>query len=603
MTCSKHQSNIGKVPAAARHSGVRREVHLGPRSPLPQSRSLIRFGYPQIPRMRVYLETFGCQMNELDSELVRSHLVSLGHSFVDATDAAEVILLNTCSVREQAEQKAYSRIGIVGQRKRAGEQLLLGVIGCMAERDGIDILRRFPQVDLLCGPSELDKLPALIDNAAKAVQATRAAARAESAAVLPSRRGNRALSDGRVALAGNRTRRTATLAAAEDDLESLDLARAFQPADLLAAGRSAYVRITRGCNKFCTYCVVPNTRGAEVHRPPDHIVEECRKLADAGAVEVTLLGQTVNHYRYVHGAALTVNGREAAQVGPGLSAFRATASAAATTQHRAGAITRRTTSFADLLRRIHEEVPSIARLRFLTSYPRDFGNDVLQVMQESPRICRYLHAPAQSGSDRILKLMNRGYEVSEYLEFIERVRDALPDACIAGDFIVGFPTETDDDFEATCQLIRTVRFKNNFIFKYSPRPGTVAIDRFPDDVSDEVKRMRNNTLLAVQAMVGASVHREWVGRTVEVFIEGLRDWTTPAGADRGNGSVSGGKVHLAWEGPRQAVCQRQAIGRTGGDLIVAASFPSDQTPPVPGSIHKVRISGAAPLLLTGSVVS
>ena len=277
--------------------------------------------------MRVYLETFGCQMNELDSELVRGQLLSLGHEFVPHPDEAQVVLFNTCSVREHAEQKVYSRLGLAGVRKKQGEQLIVGVIGCMAERDGVDLFKRYPQVDLMCGPGELDRLPLLIDNAARADAADRSE---------------------RVALAGNKSRRSATLQAAEDNLELLDLSRAFEPVANDAKSRSAYVRITRGCNKFCTYCVVPHTRGAEVHRPPSHIVDECKRLVDAGVLEITLLGQTINHYRYTHGTALTVDGHEAPQVGPGLAAFRKPPDPGA-----------RTTTFADLLHRIHEEVPAL----------------------------------------------------------------------------------------------------------------------------------------------------------------------------------------------------------------------------------------------------
>ncbi|MCH8344948.1 MAG: radical SAM protein, partial [Planctomycetes bacterium] len=228
----------------------------------------------------VYLETFGCQMNELDSELVRGQLAALGYEFTDDPTSAAVVLYNTCSVREQAENKVLSRVGRIGVWKKRGHKVILGVIGCLAEREGSAMLRKYPQIDLMCGPGELDNLPMLIDNAMK----TEAVDLAD-----------------RVALQGNKTRRWATLAAAEDNLELLDLSRSFDPDRASAGGRSAYVRITRGCNKFCTYCVVPYTRGAEVHRPPDHIVDECKRLADLGVIEITLLGQTVNHYAYTHG--------------------------------------------------------------------------------------------------------------------------------------------------------------------------------------------------------------------------------------------------------------------------------------------------------------
>jgi tRNA-2-methylthio-N6-dimethylallyladenosine synthase len=517
----------------------------------------------------VFLETFGCQMNELDSELVRGHLESLGYTFTTDPKSAEILLYNTCSVREHAESKAYSRIGLVGARKRSGEQLVLGVIGCMAERDGKDMLRRHPQVDLLCGPGELDKLPALIDNVSRTQSSSTAS---------------------RVALAGNTSRRSAALSAAQGDLETLDLARAFDP-DHSSGSRSAYVRITRGCNKFCTYCVVPYTRGAEVHRPPDDIVVECRKLAEAGVLEVTLLGQTVNHYCYTHGTAMTVQGREVPQVGPGLSAFREKSSPSAA----------QTTSFAGLLARIHDEVPALQRIRFLTSYPRDFSDETLEVMATRPRICPFLHVPAQSGSNRILKLMNRGYTVEEYLEFIDRAQTIVPDISIAGDIIVGFPGETEEDFQATKDLLRRVPFKNNYIFKYSPRPGTTAINRFPDDVPTEVKKDRNNRLLSLQAEVSADVHAGWVGRETEVFFERLTH-RHPDGSRKVSGADP--RVQLGWNSTTpNAVQTVQISGRTPGDLITVCEV-SDHTQAqqLLGTISRVQIDESGSLLLRGHLI-
>ena len=542
----------------------------------------------------VYLETFGCQMNELDSELVRGHLAALGYRFVPHAEGADVVLYNTCSVREQAEQKVWSRLGIMGKRKQAGAAgtaesgwssgFVLGVIGCMAEREGPTMMRRFPQVDLMCGPGELDKLPMLIDNACR-TRALDSLERAEARAAS-------------IALQGNNHRRSSTLAAASDNLEMLDLSRAFDPDRAEHAGRSAYVRITRGCNKFCTYCVVPFTRGAEVHRPPQAIIDECRRLADAGVIEITLLGQTVNHYHYVHGAAVGADGMELPQIGGRANGQRSAVSA------------QRSTSFADLLRRIHDEVPTIERLRFVTSYPRDFGDDVLAVMRDSPRICRYLHVPAQSGSNRILRMMNRGYSVQEYLDFIERARAFLPDVCIAGDFIVGFPTETDDDFAQTCELLERVRLKNSFIFKYSPRPGTTAIERFEDDVPDDVKRRRNNALLALQGRISAEVHREWEGREVDVFVERIS--RTSGSSDRRTSRAPHG-VELRWERKGTARSMRashasaevqevQLSGRTSGDLIVVFSS-TDQNPEgLVGRIVRARVVGSAPLILRGEVI-
>ena len=554
-------------------------------------------GYPVDPMSNgptVYLETFGCQMNELDSELVRGHLRSLGYRFIEDSARADIVLYNTCSVREQAENKAYSRLGLVGLRKKAGEHVILGVLGCMAERDGADMLRRFPQVDLLCGPGELDRLPALIDN----VRRTEGAAREE-----------------RIALAGNKSRRSTTLTAAEDHLELLDLSRAFDPSSPGAKTRSAYVRITRGCNKFCTYCVVPNTRGAEVHRPPDSIIDECKRLVDAGVIEITLLGQTVNHYRYTHGKAVGSDGAELPQVGPGLSAFRQPIPAG-----------ERVTTFAELLRRIHDEVPALRRLRFVTSYPRDFGDDILDVMAACPRICRYIHAPAQSGSDRILKLMNRGYTRSEYLEFIARVTEKLPDCTIAGDIIVGFPSETDADFEETVSLVRAVPFKNNFIFKYSPRPGTVAFDKMPDDVPEAVKRSRNNQLLALQASISEQRSLLYVGREMEVFVEGLsmrerkkreRLSSVTSGTvsltingkddkEHGHGSACAIDDECGAEGSSVAVPASgevaQYSARTDTDMIVLFDQPAAQAQGLVGSLRRVRINGATALSLMAELV-
>lgn len=467
-------------------------------------------------RQKLYLETFGCQMNVLDSELVLGQLRAQGYESTEDRELADVILYNTCSVREHAEQKVWSRLGELRDRKAADPHILIGVIGCMAERDGQNIFARFPHVDILCGPGELDKLPGLIHNAA----ITRTSLRREK----------------QVALMGANVRRSGTLEAAEDNLELLDLSRAISPEDDLS---QAYVRITRGCNKFCTYCVVPYTRGPEVHRPPENIIEEVRRLADAGAREVTLLGQTINHYAFAHGDG-------------------------------------RTTTFADLLYRIHESVPHLARLRFVTSFPRDFTDAALQAMRDCSRICRYLHVPAQHGSDRVLKLMNRGYTAQQYRDFIDRARGYMPDISLASDFIVGFPTETDEEAETNKEMIRYCRFKNSFIFKYSPRPGTTAIDRFTDDVPEDVKRRRNQELLAVQHEVCVANHLGMIGKTVEVLVEGESKLTGKQSAYPKSPSTG---VELGWETRRRQeqvpVAERatQLVGRTGGDQIVVFDGP------------------------------
>lgn len=489
-------------------------------------------------RRKLYLETFGCQMNVLDSELVLGQLRAQGYEPVETRDQADVILYNTCSVREHAEQKVWSRLGELRERKRDEPGLVIGVIGCMAERDGTNIFRKFPHVDVLCGPGELDKLPGLVHNAV----VTSTAGESASPTLQPRQ----------VALMGANVRRSSTLAAAEDTLELLDLSRSVSPGDDVS---QAYVRITRGCNKFCTYCVVPYTRGPEVHRPPQNIIDEVRKLVDAGAKEVTLLGQTINHYAYRHGDG-------------------------------------RTTTFADLLYQVHEATADLPRLRFVTSFPRDFTDAALQAMRDCPRICNYLHVPGQSGSDRILKLMNRGYTSGQYYDFIDRARAYLPDVCIASDFIVGFPTETDEDFAQTVEMVKRCRFKNSFIFKYSPRPGTTAIDRFEDDVPEDVKRRRNNELLAVQQEVSNQNNRGMVGQTVEVIVEGESKLVSK------RSSYPASNVELGWERrtqePKYAT---QLVGRTRGDQVVC--FDGDLS--LKGQILNVQITSAQNLTLFGRV--
>lgn len=486
---------------------------------------------------KIFLETFGCQMNVLDSELVESQLRALGYSFTPDAGDADVVLYNTCSVREHSEQKVWSRLGTLKDRKAEDPSLVIGVIGCMAERDGTSLMKRMPHVDLMCGPGELDQLPSLLENV---------------------------LSTGKQqhALAGNTVRRSKVLQAAEaDGLELLDLSRTFSPHE---ARYQAYVRIVRGCNKFCTYCVVPYTRGPEISRHPQAIFDECRKLVDAGCLEVTLLGQTVNHY--VHEEDVSTS------TGPA----------------------KRRTTFAELLTRIHDGIPSLPRLRFVTSFPADFGDDILYAMAASPRICRYLHIPAQSGSDRILKMMNRGYTAGEYLDLVDRARKIVPGIALAGDFIVGFPTETDDDYVATRELVEKARYKNCFIFKYSPRPGTIAIKRFEDDVPEVIKKQRNNDLLRVQNAICAELNRGMIGQEVEVLCEGPSGWEKKdESVVAGTGGITLGPALAKAMGPESARLATgnghvQLTGRTTADQVVVFDGP----PGLEGSIVRVRVDAA-----------
>jgi len=471
-------------------------------------------------KAKIFLETFGCQMNELDSELVQGQLLRDGHSFVDDPLKANVVLLNTCSVRALSEQKVVSRLGIIKKRKSQGEKILVGVLGCMAERANVDILKNSTPIDLLAGPSNLHEVAPFIN---------------EALAQEPAQ-----FHKAHVALSNFRDRKgKSSETALMDSLEALDSTR---PIELSPYQKSqAYVRITRGCNKFCSFCVVPRTRGPEIHRHPQAVIDEVKRLVDQGFKEVTLLGQTINHYYYDD----TITGH---------------------------------TSFADLLFRIHEEVPQLPRLRFLTSYPRDFTDEALQVMANCPRINHYLHIPAQSGSNRILQRMNRGYTTEIYLSLIERARKYMPNISLLGDMIVGFSGETDADFEASMNLLRQVQYKGVFVFKYSPRPGTVANKNEIDDVPVEVKKERNNQMLALQRDISFDHHRALLGQKIEVLIECL------AKIDPHSGSNDADNVRLT--------------ARTRGDHLVNLSGPKSLI----GQLKTVEITAATALALSAKII-
>lgn len=402
---------------------------------------------------KLYIETVGCQMNVLDSELVVGTLRRQGYEITHDTHSADVIFFNTCSVREHAEEKIYSAIGRLRGHLQRHPHKVLGVLGCMAQKDQEKILRRAPFVDIICGTGQLAQLPELIEQA----KAT-----------------------GEPQLALSLARNEATKSEVTASFESFDPMRdpSMRPTPF-----QAYVRVQIGCDKFCTYCVVPSTRGPEQGRPPEHIVREVEQLAGEGCKEVTLLGQTVNSYRYDHGD---------------------------------GRISR----LSDLLTRIHD-TPGIERVKFITNFPRDMGDDLLDAVRELPKVCSYLHVPAQSGCNEMLKRMKRLYTVEYYRDMLARCRERVPGVAISSDFIVGFCGETEESFEKTCDLVRDGRFKNSFIFKYSPRPGTKADDLYADDVPEEEKKRRNNDLLAIQAARSLEDHRARVGQTVEVLVEGL----------------------------------------------------------------------------------
>jgi len=400
---------------------------------------------------RVYIETVGCQMNVLDSELVAAGLLESGYDLAATPRKADVILFNTCSVRQHAEDKIYSALGRLKHVKEHDPEKIIGVLGCMAQKDQRLIFRRAPHVDLVVGPGQLGQLPTLLDEVA-------AGAGPRMEVSLDRKEGGRRV--------------------LQQSFARYDPLRVV---DARPRRHQAMVRIMVGCDRFCSYCVVPSVRGPEQSRPVEEIEAEVRQLADQGCLEVTLLGQTVNSFKG------TANGR--------------------------------TLRLADLLCRLHE-VEGLRRLKFVTNHPRHMTGRLLQAVRDLAKVSPYLHVPAQSGSNRVLKRMKRGYTVEAYREMLARIREMIPHAAITSDFIVGFPGETEEDYQETVALVRDGRFKNSFIFKYSPRPGTKAAELYKDDVPDEVKRRRNNHLLAVQNAISEEENRPFVGRTVEVLVEG-----------------------------------------------------------------------------------
>ncbi|MGB6043401.1 MAG: tRNA (N6-isopentenyl adenosine(37)-C2)-methylthiotransferase MiaB, partial [Pirellulales bacterium] len=400
---------------------------------------------------KLYIETVGCQMNVLDSELVVATLRKRGYDLTDRRGNADVLLFNTCSVREHAEEKIYSALGRLKIIKRQNPDKIIGVIGCMAQNHQELVFQRAPYVDLVVGPGQLHQIPDLIDK----------------------------ISDG----AGPQME--VSLGRKGHDRDAIE--RSFESYDPLRSPEmrpspyQAYLRIQIGCDKFCTYCIVPKVRGPEQGRAPQQIVAEARQLADEGCREITLLGQTVNSYRHHDG--------------------------------------QRTTRLSDLLSMLHD-IDGLDRLKFVTSFPRDMTDDLLEAVGTLPKCSHYLHVPAQSGSNEILRRMKRGYTVEEYRDMMSRIREAIPDATVTSDFIVGFCGETEDDFQKTKDLVAECRFKNSFIFKYSERPGTKGAELYSDDIPEEVKKRRNNELLEIQNRISEEDNQHALGRTYDVLVEG-----------------------------------------------------------------------------------
>ena len=417
----------------------------------------------------VFLQTFGCQMNERDSEEVLGMLAAQGDALAQQPEQADVILLNTCSVREHAEERAFGRMSELSALKRDKPELILGVIGCMAKLQKELIFKRLPKVDLIAGPAELYDLPYLLAE----IQEKR-----QSMDYRPS------TIDSKVMAVGREVR----------PLDHKPVGEYHTP------GLAAFVTIMEGCDKACTYCIVPMTRGREVSRPAEEIVAEIVRLVADGYQDITLLGQNVNSYgkRFPNGSGYK---------GP-LGRLRLLEEAPNTLL-----------DFPRLLRLIDAAVPDGVRIRFTTSHPFDAHPRLFEAMRDCPSICESLHLPVQSGSNRILRAMRRGYTREAYLEKIAALRRLVPDVTLSTDLIIGFPGETDEDFTHTVQLLTEVEYDHAYIFKYSPRPGTDAAAR-EDDVPQPVKEARNQMVLTLQREIVLKRLQRYEGTRVEVLIEG-----------------------------------------------------------------------------------
>ena len=389
---------------------------------------------------RVYIETYGCQMNVADSEIIAAQMQLAGYQLTDQIDEADAVLINTCSVRDNAEQRIIHRLdNLNGQRRRSGHPQIVGVLGCMAERVQETLIQDHG-VDLVAGPDAYTDLPHLI----------------------------------------------ATAEAGEPAL-SIELSKSETYSDVIPVRLpglhiSGFVSIMRGCDNFCTYCIVPYTRGRERSRDPESIVREVQRMAQEGYREVTLLGQNVNSYLW--------------QSETGVSY-----------------------TFADLLRKVAEAVPTM-RIRFTSPHPKDMKDETLEVMSLYPNICRHIHFPLQSGSNRILERMHRRYTREWYLERVERIRDYMPDCGLSTDVFCGFSGETEEDFQETLEVMRLARLDSAFMFKYSERPGTYASRHLVDDVPEEVKVERLNRMIALQNELSLESNERDVGKSFEVLIEG-----------------------------------------------------------------------------------
>ena len=392
---------------------------------------------------KLFIETYGCQMNVADSEVVASIMQMAGYELCEDEAQADAIFLNTCSIRENAENKIYSRLEALHAEQKKGRDIILGVLGCMAERVRQDLIDNH-HANLVCGPDSYLNLPDMV-------------AQCEN--------GNNAMNI---------------------ELSTTETYRDIVPQRIGHGKVSGFVSIMRGCNNFCHYCIVPYTRGRERSRDVESILREVRDLHDRGFKEVTLLGQNVNSY------GLTPAGKR-----------------------MEGGV-----SFAELLRKVAQSVPDM-RVRFTTSNPEDMTDDILHAVAEEPNLCKHIHFPAQSGSSKILKLMNRKYTREQYLERVEAIRRIIPGCGLSTDLFVGYHDETPEDHALTLSLVKECMFDSAFMFKYSERPGTFAAKHLPDNVPEEVKIERLNELIRLQTEISAQQNRKDIGKTFEVLVEGF----------------------------------------------------------------------------------
>jgi len=382
---------------------------------------------------KVYVETYGCQMNVADSDLIGSVLAGAGYATTDAADQADVILVNTCAVREKAEDRVLARASELGALKKKRPGTVLAIVGCMAEHLKEGLADKAPAVDVIAGPDSYRRMPELIAAAREARQVDVKLDKAETYDGLSG------------AIGGD--------------------------------GVSGFVTIQRGCDKFCTFCVVPFTRGRERGAPPREVLRQVRELADAGYREVTLLGQTVNSY-----------------------AFEGV-------------------TFAELLRAV-AKVDGIERIRFTSPYPVDFTADVIAAIAEEPKVCKYVHLPVQSGSDVVLERMRRGYTVDDYRTIVANLRRAMPQIALSTDILTGFSGETEDDHQQTLALMREIRFDSAFMFAYSERDLTFAAKKLPDDIAPAIKQRRLSEIVQLQEKISAEVFAAHVGRAERVLVTG-----------------------------------------------------------------------------------